>query len=127
MMQNLALKLGCKIGSFPFTYLGLPLNLSKPRLEDFVPVMQRIDRRLVGCSTLLSYGDKLTLIKSVFTCLPTFFISTLSLPAGITEQINKYLEKIWGGEQMSSSDFLGQSMLTQRSRGAGSVAAWPLE
>lgn len=41
---------------------------------------------------ILSYGDKLTLIKSVFTSLPTFFMSTLVLPAGIVEQINKYLK-----------------------------------
>ena len=39
----------------------------------------------------LSYGDKLILIKSVFTSIPTFFMSTLELPTGIVEQINKYL------------------------------------
>lgn len=90
-MELLASSLGCSIGAFPFTYLGLPLSLVKPRLEDFVPVIKRIDKRLSGCSTLLSYGDKLTLIKSIFTSLPTFFMSTLMLPAGIVEQINKYL------------------------------------
>ena len=42
-------------------------------------------------TVLLSYGDKLVLIKVVFTSLPTFFMSTLALPAGILEQINKYL------------------------------------
>lgn len=90
-MEVLASKLGCKIGSLPFTYLGLPLTLSKPKLDDFSPVLKRIDKRLACCSTLLSYGDKLTLIKSVFTSLPTFFMSTLALPLGIVEQINKYL------------------------------------
>lgn len=66
-LEVLASRLGCKIGSLPFTYLGLPLSLSKPKLEDFCPVLQRIERRLNGCSTFLSYGDKLTLIKFVFT------------------------------------------------------------
>lgn len=56
-----------------------------------MPVIKRTDKRLTGCSTFLSYGDKLILIKSVFTSLPTFFMSSLELPAGIVEQINKYL------------------------------------
>lgn len=90
-MNDLASILGCTIGSLPFTYLGLPLCLVKPKLVDFAPLLQRIDKRLAGCSTMLSYGDKMTLIKSVFTSLPTFYMSTLMLPAGIIEQINKYL------------------------------------
>lgn len=89
-MEIPANSLGCNIGSFPFTYLGLPLSLTKPKLEDFVPVIKRIDKRLAGCSTFLSYGDKLTLMKSVFTSLPTFFMCTLMSPANIVEQINKY-------------------------------------
>lgn len=89
-MHILASSLGCIIGSPPFTYLSLPLSLLKPKLEDFGLVIKIIDKRLAGCSTFLSYGDKLTLIKSIFTSLPTFFMSTLSLPAGIVDQINKY-------------------------------------
>ena len=88
----LANQFGCTIGKFPFTYLGLPLSVNKPRMEDFSPVIQRIERRLAGCSTLLSQGEKLVLIKSVFTSLPAFYMSTLTLPAGIIDQINKYLK-----------------------------------
>ena len=69
-MQLLANNLGCSIGTFPSTYLGLPLSLLKPKLEDFAPIIKRIDRRLDGCSTLLSYGNKLTLIQSVFQAFP---------------------------------------------------------
>ena len=29
-------------GSFPFIYLGLPLNAYKPKFEDFTPIDQRI-------------------------------------------------------------------------------------
>lgn len=38
-MLHLAGILGCKIGSFPFTYLGLPLGTSKPKVEDFFPML----------------------------------------------------------------------------------------
>lgn len=92
VMQALAARLVYSIGSFHFTYLGLPLSLSKPKLEDFFLVIKRIDRRLSSCSTFLSYGDKLTLIKSVFVHLPIFFMCTLDLPKGIIDQINKALK-----------------------------------
>src|ERR1041385_1854270 len=90
-VRNIANILNCGIGNFPFTYLGLPLRLNKPRIGDYMPVLKRIDTRLSGCSTLLSYGEKLTLIRSVFTSLPTFYMCSLSIPAGIMERINKYI------------------------------------
>lgn len=61
-MPNLLSLLGCKRGSFPFTYLGLPMSTTKPRIEDFNPIMQRIDRRLSVCSTLLSYLSQFLLL-----------------------------------------------------------------
>lgn len=64
-MLELAQVMGCKVGSLPFTYLGLPLCLSKPKIEHFMPIMKRIERRLAECSSLLSYGDKLVLVKSL--------------------------------------------------------------
>ena len=84
--------MGCNIGTLPHTYLGLPLSTSKPNVVDYVPMLQRIENRLLSCSTLLSTGDKLTLIKTVFTSMPTFFMCTLSLPKTVVKQINMYLK-----------------------------------
>lgn len=36
-LQILLSSLGCQQGSFPFTYLGLPMGISKPKIEDFHP------------------------------------------------------------------------------------------
>lgn len=33
----LAQLFGCEVGSLPFTYLGLPLGLTKPKVIDFLP------------------------------------------------------------------------------------------
>lgn len=90
-MMELSNLLGCKIGALPHTYLGLPLCIAKPRVEDFVPMLKRIENRLLGCSTLLSTGDKLTLIKSVFSSMPSFFMCTLMIPKTVVKQINSYL------------------------------------
>jgi hypothetical protein len=37
----------CKAESLPFTYRGLPMGTTKPRMENPVGVLERIDRRLV--------------------------------------------------------------------------------
>ena len=95
-LHSLLNVLGCQQGHFPFTYLGLPLGTTKPKIEDFNPMMQRIERRLSGCSTMLSYDGRLLIIKSVFASLPIFFTSSLALPVGVLQQINKYLRNfLW--------------------------------
>jgi hypothetical protein len=44
----------CQIGTYPFTYLGLPMGLSKPKSEDFLPLIQRIERRMLATSIYLN-------------------------------------------------------------------------
>jgi hypothetical protein len=38
-MTSLAQTFGCSIGSLPFTYLGLPLGLSKPKVDEYLPLV----------------------------------------------------------------------------------------
>jgi hypothetical protein len=49
-MAILANTFHCKVGSMPFTYLGLPLGLKKPNLGAFLPLIQKIERRLASTS-----------------------------------------------------------------------------
>jgi len=58
-MQILAGTFGYQIGTFPFTYLGLLMGTTKPRIEDLTPIMDRVERRLSACSTWLSYSGRL--------------------------------------------------------------------
>lgn len=54
--EVLAGTLGCSIGKFPFTYLGLPVGTARPKIRDLMPI---IDRRLASCSSFLSFGGRL--------------------------------------------------------------------
>ena len=38
-LNLLANSFGCSTGSLPFTYLGLPLSLTKPSVADFWPLV----------------------------------------------------------------------------------------
>ena len=90
-MQELDVLFGCQVGTLSHTYLGLTPSLAKFRIEDFVPMLKRIENRLLGYSTLLSTGDKLILIKSVFSGMPIFFMCSLLLPKAVIKQIESYL------------------------------------
>jgi hypothetical protein len=90
-LAHFASTLNCKAGSFPFTYLGLPLGITKPTLEYFLPMVSRVERRLCGIADFLNYGGKLELVKSVLSSLPIFYMCTLEIPVTILEQMVKYM------------------------------------
>lgn len=89
-LKHFAATFGCTTSSLPFTYLGLPLDLPKPRVEDFLPLVNRCERRLVITSLFLSQAVKLQMTNSVFTSLPMFFMSTFHLHSTVREQIDKF-------------------------------------
>jgi hypothetical protein len=89
-METLANNFGCQVGSFPFTYLGLPPRPSKPNMDDMLPLVQRIERRLVSTSNFLTQAGKLEFVNSVLSSLPTFVMSVIKLPPTIIRMIEKY-------------------------------------
>lgn len=112
--EMLARVSGCKIGSLPFTYLGLPLGTTKPRVVDFVPLVEGIERRLSANSDFLSYGNRLTLVNSVFSSLPTNYMCTIMLPKTVIDNIDSARKHcLWRCSYVNSSrkfSSLGQSL-----------------
>jgi hypothetical protein len=53
-LSHLASTFHCKAGTLPFTYLGLPLGVSKPSVQDCLPLTHRIERRLSSTSILFN-------------------------------------------------------------------------
>jgi hypothetical protein len=82
-MEILASTFHCLIGSYPFTYIGLPMGLSKPKVEDFLPFIQRIKKRLLSTSTFLNQAGRLEMVNAVLSALPTFFMGNIKLPPTI--------------------------------------------
>jgi hypothetical protein len=94
----LARTFGCSTGSLPFTYLGLPLGLTKPKFEEFLRIVNRCKRRLVSTSLFLSQAGRLQLTNFVLTALPTFAMNTFLLHVTVREQIDKYRKNcLWRG------------------------------
>jgi hypothetical protein len=100
---HLAATFGCSIGSLPFTYLGLPLGLTKPRVDDFLPLINRCEKRLISTSLFLSQAGKLQMVNSVFSSLSTFFMSTFLLHSSVREQVDKYRKHcLWRGSDANN-------------------------
>jgi hypothetical protein len=86
-MEIFARTFNCQIGT-PFTYLGQPMGLSKPKAEDFLPLIQRIERRLLSTSIYLNQA---------------FYMSNLKLPPSTYKQIDKYRKHcMWRGAEMNA-------------------------
>jgi hypothetical protein len=80
---------GCKIQSMPFTYLGLSMGSTKPRVEHFAPLMNRAERQLTSTSSLLTYAGKLQLVNSVLSSLPTYTMCTVAVPIAVLEYYDR--------------------------------------
>jgi hypothetical protein len=57
--ENLAGVFGCKLQDMPFTYLGLLMCTTKPRVEHYAPFMNRVERQLTAISSMLTQAGKL--------------------------------------------------------------------
>ena len=65
--------LGCRIGSLPMTYLGMPLGASHKSPIVWNSILEKIERKLAGWKKMyLSKGGRLTLLKSTLSNLPTY-------------------------------------------------------
>ena len=74
--------LGCKQGSFPMKYLGLPLGAKFKDKTIWNPILEKMERKLAGWKKLyLSEGGRVTLIKSTLSNLPTYFLSLFPIRA----------------------------------------------
>jgi len=78
-LDHLARTFSCQKGSLPFTYLGLPLGLQKPRVIDFSPLVSKCERRLVAASSSINQAGRLQLTNSVISAFPAFAMCTFKL------------------------------------------------
>ena len=67
---------GCKLGSYPFRYVGILMHFRKLSNNDWKIIEDRIEKRLSGWKgNLLSIGGRLVLNNSILSSLPMFMLS----------------------------------------------------
>ena len=69
---ELAAAFGCQVGKMPFTYLGLPVGTTRPKMVDFMPLVDCMERRMTASSSFLNQGERLQFLNSVLSSMPIF-------------------------------------------------------
>ncbi|CAN1127126.1 Putative ribonuclease H protein At1g65750 [Linum perenne] len=97
--EELARLFGCELGSLPSTYLGLPLGGRAKSKGIWDPVIESFRKRLEGWKTrFVSFGGRVTFLKSVLSNLPTYFLSILRAPASVLLKLESIQRRfMWGG------------------------------
>jgi len=92
---------GCKLGSYPFRYVGIPMHFRKLSNNDRKIIEDRIEKRLSGWKgNLLSIGGRLVLINSILSSLPMFMLSFFEVPRGVLRKIEYYRSRFfWQNDQ----------------------------
>jgi hypothetical protein len=87
-LERAAHFLHCKIGSLPFTYLGLPVGANPRRASTWEPVVKTIEKRLFSWrNRYVSLGGRVVLINSVFASILVFYLSFLKMPSSVRKVI----------------------------------------
>ncbi|CAN1254586.1 LINE-1 reverse transcriptase homolog [Linum perenne] len=97
--ESLAGILGCSLGSFPTTYLGLPLGCRSTSRKTWEPVVNNARSHLeTWKAKLLSFGGRVTLLKSVLSQRPIYQLSLLRAPASVIKELEKIQNRfLWEG------------------------------
>ena len=88
--EELASELGCKIGSLPTFYLGLPLGAKHKAFGVWDSIEERFRKRLaswkIQCN---SKGSKVTLIRSTLSSLPIYYLSLFRMPQKVCARLER--------------------------------------
>ncbi|XP_039123614.1 uncharacterized protein LOC120260240 [Dioscorea cayenensis subsp. rotundata] len=89
----------CEVGLLPVTYLGIPISGRRPRKQDCESLIAKVRGRLSSWkSSYLSIGGRLTLVNSVLTALPTYWMSLYRLPMWVIKAIDRIRRDfLWSG------------------------------
>ena len=92
----------CRSHKHPFSYLGLPLEANPSRKSTWQPVIEKGKKKLANWKRIvLSYAGRLTLIRSILSCLLIYFLSILKIPVGVAKQIEKIQAAfLWGKSEL---------------------------
>jgi len=81
--------LNCNLSSLSFTYLGLLIKATSLTKEDWQPLIERVEQRLVTWKgNALSRGGRFIPVNSVLFSIPLYFMSLYYLPEWVIYAID---------------------------------------
>ncbi|GJV71286.1 RNA-directed DNA polymerase, eukaryota [Tanacetum coccineum] len=98
VVASAAKSIGCSIIHTPFNYLGVKIDGIMSRLSSWDEVIAKLSARLSKWKLKsLSIGGRLTLIKSVLSSLPLYYMSSFKVPKGVLNKIESIRRNFFNG------------------------------
>ncbi|CAL5381019.1 unnamed protein product [Camellia sinensis] len=94
-----AQSLNCLLKKLPFNFLRLPRGANPRRMCTWNTVVDKVRKKLSSWKRkLLSFAGRLTLITSVLSNLPIYFLSIFRMPKGVVKALVKLQSSfLWSG------------------------------
>ncbi|KAJ9689326.1 hypothetical protein PVL29_014820 [Vitis rotundifolia] len=120
-IEEMAVELGCKVGSLPSMYLGLPLGAHHKASSMWDRVEERMRKKLACWKRqYISKGGRLTLIKSTLASSPIYQLSLFRMPKLVAKRLEKIQRDfLWGGGSLEKKIHLinWEVVCTQKAKG----------
>ncbi|GJW10715.1 RNA-directed DNA polymerase, eukaryota [Tanacetum coccineum] len=98
VVASAAKSIGCSILHTPFNYLGVKVGGIMSRLSSWDDVIAKLSARLSKWKLKsLSIGGRLTLIKSVLSSLPLYYMSSFKVPKGVLSKMESIRRNFFNG------------------------------
>lgn len=86
--------LGCRRTVLPVKYLGMPLPISAPGRDQYLPLIEKMDRKLQGWNRSLISRGGLQLVKS---SVPIYHMTCFVLPKWVIMRLDQIRRRfLWG-------------------------------
>ncbi|GKV49628.1 hypothetical protein SLEP1_g56369 [Rubroshorea leprosula] len=101
-IRGVASVLHCGVGETSFMYLGLPVGRKIRCTKMWEPVLKKFRAKLaIWKSNSLSSGGRITLLNSVLSAIPIFYMSLFLMPNCVaSELISIQRAFLWGGVEL---------------------------
>ena len=77
------------------------MGTTRPRVEDIMPMISKLDKRLAGISNLLSHCSRLVVIKAVISAMPNFLMCALKVHYTQLDHADKSIRTfLWHGKDI---------------------------
>ena len=103
-----ARELGCKVGSLPSAYLGLPLGARHRSVVAWDRVEVRFRKRLgLWKCQYISKGRRTTLVRSALSNLPIYFMYIFQMPKTVKYMLDQLQRSfLWRGARLDKKPHL---------------------
>ncbi|KAJ9547212.1 LOW QUALITY PROTEIN: hypothetical protein OSB04_019755 [Centaurea solstitialis] len=98
-VQDWANDCRCGWSSLPISFLGLPLGQNMNRIDNWKVVIEKMRNKLASWKAKsMSFGGRLTLVKSVLGSLVLYYLSLFRAPRGVLIELERVRSRFfWGG------------------------------